>query len=742
MNETGTDTHGWEATREYGSSPRSAKIVDKVKDVDYQLVVLSGLKIGMWSSREHEALWLLVLRTKSLFVFIVEPLNVNSQKVRNIRFPTKTALLRLTGAASPFDRSRKDRDRHAVIAFEVSWNNISGVSYEHPLVQPGRFVIESHYVKKCEFTSLSNALEYYTRANHELGNRGVLQNEHTMDLDSKTPAVSKLQTFQLNVDDVDGTYKNKEVHLNGSSKVRRDLMKSLQVENSESLDVSCSFNRKNSIAGAAEVDRKATGDIRKGSTINRFRLPFRRRRRTQSISLENDEISNSSLDVMSDNLTSTNIEDESGNEHSNRKSDMSSRSYMELSLADMPEPNSPPLDPENSLSNSGNIPFTDKDNEVFEFRLISVCWEDPRLPTILRPCIEGNERLLRMYESGLPSWAVFLPQYGLPYRPYMRKITWFLFYLWSVISLALGFYDLYKCLPGLQELLDRFASTISLPVSAILGWIETHTKVRLSILLTYLFGKSPIFTYLAHIVGSAIQTLHQVTLAPLTNAFVQAANKIVLPIFTALSSALLSPLAFVLAFIKYLWSLLISLFFPLLYLLREATSIALSTNAAASTVGSSSSAPWSLWIPAAASWRAAKELVLRVSRSLQAVFKFVVATSSATMRHRMTLSRQARRRWYSAKEWSNSKMIGMNESLKNVFSDLLRSVGKTRKHNEKKSGDINRFSRRSSESVGSCSNGDEELSSNDISCSTYANNDNPPNNKTGANLIIGHSKTE
>ncbi len=53
-------------------------------------------------------------------------------------------------------------------------------------------------------------------------------------------------------------------------------------------------------------------------------------------------------------------------------------------------------------------------------------------------------RLLKLYESGLPSWAVFLPSYGLWYRPWLRRVTWLLFILVSVLSMVLGFYDLYK----------------------------------------------------------------------------------------------------------------------------------------------------------------------------------------------------------------------------------------------------------------------------------------------------------
>jgi hypothetical protein len=45
--------------------------------------------------------------------------------------------------------------------------------------------------------------------------------------------------------------------------------------------------------------------------------------------------------------------------------------------------------------------------------------------------LQGNEQLLKLYESGLPSWAVIFPQYGLWYRPWLRTLTWILFYAFS-----------------------------------------------------------------------------------------------------------------------------------------------------------------------------------------------------------------------------------------------------------------------------------------------------------------------
>lgn len=64
--------------------------------------------------------------------------------------------------------------------------------------------------------------------------------------------------------------------------------------------------------------------------------------------------------------------------------------------------------------------------------------------------LQDNERLLKLYEGGLPTWAIYAPQYGMWYRPWMRRITYMLFLLVSAFSLVMGFYDLYKNFPYLD----------------------------------------------------------------------------------------------------------------------------------------------------------------------------------------------------------------------------------------------------------------------------------------------------
>ena len=102
--------------------------------------------------------------------------------------------------------------------------------------------------------------------------------------------------------------------------------------------------------------------------------------------------------------------------------------------------------------------------------------------------------MLKLYESGLPAWSVFLPSYGLPYRPWMRRAAWMLYVAISFVSMACGFFDLYKNVPYVKQFVSSAMARVHLPAAALFEWLELHTQLRLSILLTWLFGRSPLFT--------------------------------------------------------------------------------------------------------------------------------------------------------------------------------------------------------------------------------------------------------
>ncbi|KFM25672.1 putative NADH dehydrogenase [ubiquinone] 1 alpha subcomplex subunit 5, mitochondrial [Auxenochlorella protothecoides] len=147
--------------------------------------------------------------------------------------------------------------------------------------------------------------------------------------------------------------------------------------------------------------------------------------------------------------------------------------------------------------------------QEYAYRTISISFEEETLPGVLSSVIMSEDRLLRLYESGLPGWAVLLPRLGIYYRPWVRRVTWILFYIFSIVSLAAGFYDLYRNLPGVQALFNMVVARFWGP-SVLFRWLEAHAQVRLSLLLTFLLGKSEwlvVGVRLLRTAGRALSTL-------------------------------------------------------------------------------------------------------------------------------------------------------------------------------------------------------------------------------------------
>lgn len=85
--------------------------------------------------------------------------------------------------------------------------------------------------------------------------------------------------------------------------------------------------------------------------------------------------------------------------------------------------------------------------EVYTDRLVVFRFRDPLLPDALREAITTDQRLLKMLESGLPTWAVLVQSYPAlchVYRPWMRRVAGYLYFIVSAVTVLIGFYDLYK----------------------------------------------------------------------------------------------------------------------------------------------------------------------------------------------------------------------------------------------------------------------------------------------------------
>ncbi|KAJ6403955.1 hypothetical protein OIU84_012203 [Salix udensis] len=116
--------------------------------------------------------------------------------------------------------------------------------------------------------------------------------------------------------------------------------------------------------------------------------------------------------------------------------------------------------------------------------LILFRFNDHDLPFKLKQVVMSDLRLLTLLEAGLPSWVLFLqsyPGFCHLYRPWMCPLARALYVLISVITVLIGFFDLYKNVPVLK-------ATASSLFGPFFDWIETWEMVsRIKYLGTMLF---------------------------------------------------------------------------------------------------------------------------------------------------------------------------------------------------------------------------------------------------------------
>ncbi|KAF8016725.1 hypothetical protein BT93_H2065 [Corymbia citriodora subsp. variegata] len=143
---------------------------------------------------------------------------------------------------------------------------------------------------------------------------------------------------------------------------------------------------------------------------------------------------------------------------------------------------------EDSVDDPESCCVSDSDNAIDSFQykdvLILFRFNDHDLPFKLKAIIMADVRLLTLLESGLPSWVIFLqsyPGFCHLYRPWMCPLARTLYVIISVVTVLIGFYDLYKNVPVLK-------ATAAHLCGPLFDWIESWEMVsRIKYLGTMLF---------------------------------------------------------------------------------------------------------------------------------------------------------------------------------------------------------------------------------------------------------------
>ncbi|CAH2059692.1 unnamed protein product, partial [Thlaspi arvense] len=169
--------------------------------------------------------------------------------------------------------------------------------------------------------------------------------------------------------------------------------------------------------------------------------------------------------------------------------------------------------------------------------LVLVRFGDRDVPFKLREVIMADIRLLTLLEAGLPSWVLFLqsyPGFCHLYRPWMCLFARALYVMVSVITVVIGFYDLYKNVPVLKATASRLCGPL-------FDWIETWDMVsRIKYLGTMLFLHNfQKAVKWALTMARAMQSFVSLLVMPLVNPLLEVLG-LLLPLWNSLAETVAS----------------------------------------------------------------------------------------------------------------------------------------------------------------------------------------------------------
>lgn len=170
----------------------------------------------------------------------------------------------------------------------------------------------------------------------------------------------------------------------------------------------------------------------------------------------------------------------SGKEDTAEQTSSRSSSSLFAFSSPMPLPPPPAVRPVLTSAHSDTIVSVYTADPHFNAVLREVLMPEPRTHPYTAD-LKEQRRMLAMYETGMPSWTVFLASTWLPYRRWYRLLYVAMVNIWPLISLTVGLYDLYKHLPQLKQFVEHTLEPVT-------RWIEQRVTLRVSMLCTYLLS--------------------------------------------------------------------------------------------------------------------------------------------------------------------------------------------------------------------------------------------------------------
>ncbi|CAI2384286.1 unnamed protein product [Moneuplotes crassus] len=432
-------------------------IKEKVKQKELPRVFpLESFRIGRTGSYlQLDGQLFVIINSDKFIYFVVNSERKPEKENKDFKHLAKNVLKKFLSLSSYFilESANKELGPWGTIAFEVRYDELYGMEFTNSLLQDScRIVTECRSLRKKSFNNVVDMLKYY-------------EIEATFDTE-----------LQKDDQKVYHPILKKDKHNNTIVYLKR-LFPKCESEEFQKFQGCEKDTQQNMVQRTFVTEPDSLIDSTESCIDTKFENQILLLNTPDPKSRKKDLIENNEkLDIEVDSLKSVISED-----FSNCK--LTKEPMLCLSDSKNPQTEVPKEEPpiENLCLSERIIPNV----------TVQGYFDDPLLPYRMREVIvmKKNKKLLRHYETSLPSWTVVMATYGY-YRPSFRKFQyWFMMFI-SLVSMMIGFFDLYKNLPIVKPFLKFY-------MESIWDFLEDHVILRMSVFLGYLFTNTSIFSSIA-----------------------------------------------------------------------------------------------------------------------------------------------------------------------------------------------------------------------------------------------------
>lgn len=369
------------------------------------------------------------------------------------------------------------------VEFEVALSDITGVQYNHRLTEDGHFALE---VRKCKITHFRSQVQ----------------------IEEKLAEMVKRASMERSTSVQDAGGLSKEYHGVDTPRV----MHSIAVEGIRGRQpTSTTRRRKRSLSYGAS--KKSESLIREPMVRSYSNVNPRKDSEERQLSIEKSSLSQSSGNVHDLFLSARSLASPADSSRFDHKP---SNQLRRRKNAKGSTPTMGPKNPEtlgdstsqrkkernryavSSESPTSPVSSTDPSNApdastqwekvtyIKRTTMIRVYFNEPLIHPVVSSFVQLHEELTHLSEDGLPSWAIFLASYGLPYYKWMRTAMDIGLWVASIVMMLVAMYDLFQNVAAVRWVFGWiFGSWFE--------WFEKAIVLRLTAFVTVILPQLQIF---------------------------------------------------------------------------------------------------------------------------------------------------------------------------------------------------------------------------------------------------------